>query len=113
MFLLSTMQEVNDMQVNDILATAVWGTTVRCPVTVAIAQNCCVTFAKQWMGAINALLSIAYAVQKEGPNGAICVGLAYAKIVHILGIALDAIKTFVTTTASHDTIALPAERVSV
>ncbi len=81
-------------------------------VTVAFAQNCYVTIAKEWTSAIYVIISIALNVQKEDSKGAVYVGLSYARNVHILGIALDAIKTFVTTTASQDTIALPAERVS-
>ena len=103
---------ITTMQVNDTLATTVWSTTVTI-VTAAIAENCCVTVAKQWIGAIIVLLFIAYVVQGGDSKCAMCASLSYAGNVHILGSALDARKTSVIETASQDTIVLPAQSVSV
>ena len=82
-------------------------------VTVAIAENCFVTVAKQWIGAIIVPISTVYVVQGENSKCAMCASLSYAGNVHILGSALDARKTSVIETASQDTIVLPAQSVSV
>ena len=78
-------------------------------VTAAIAENCCVTVAKQWIGAIIVLLFIAYVVQGGDSKCAMCASLSYAGNVHILGSALDARKTFVIEAAPQNTNVLHAE----